>query len=125
MTMPNLENSDRQLPGASMQVVESAVDLLRAEGRLALVHTRYLGVHALSALLLVVVGAASLQVALLVCVAAPVLSAWLSGLQLALAIVVPASLAVATLAFAYTHWKEARTLAQAPRGAGPRLEEVA
>lgn len=125
MAMPNLETSDSRLPGASTRVVESAVDLLRAEARLALVHTRYLAVHALSSLLLVMLGAASLQVTLLICVAAPLLSGWLSGWQLTLAIVVPGSLAAATLAVAYRHWNEARKADRVPHTAGPRPEETA
>lgn len=93
------------LPEASSRVVESAVDLARAEARLALLHTRHLARHAVSALLLVIVAAAMLQVTVLTVALVPLLSQWLSDLALGFLVVVPALFTLALSWFAALTWK--------------------
>ena len=96
------------LPRASTGLIESAVDLLRADAQLTLVQARHLGVHAITALLTTLVGCSLLQVTLVVALLSPLLSHWLSAAQLVAAIAIPAVLTVATLGAALGIWGRAR-----------------
>ena len=93
------------LPEASSRVIESAVDLVRAEARLALFHARHLARHAITALLLVIVAAAMLQVTVLTLALVPLLSQWLSELALGFLVLVPALFTLALSWLAVSAWK--------------------
>jgi hypothetical protein len=95
---------DGSLPDATSRVVEAAVDLVRAEARLALSLVNHRAVHAITALLVVIVGGSLLQVAVALAVLAPALGQWLSPTTLAVAIAAPGALAAATLYAAFRIW---------------------
>jgi hypothetical protein len=93
------------LPEASSRVIESAVDLARAEARLALLHARHLARHAVTALLLVIVAAAMLQVTVVSVALIPLLSQWLSPSALGFVVLVPAMVTLALSWLAVIAWK--------------------
>ncbi|MET0411289.1 MAG: hypothetical protein ABW217_08325, partial [Polyangiaceae bacterium] len=75
-------------------MIESALDVARAEVALLMLHVREVAIRGIAALLATIVGAAFAQVAIVFLVVAPVLSQHMSTPRVALAIAIPAVLAL-------------------------------
>jgi hypothetical protein len=86
--------SSLQSHSVPARVIESALDVGRAEIALLMVHVRAVAIRGIAALLATILGAAFAQVALVFLVVAPVLSQHLSTLRIALAVGIPTLLAL-------------------------------
>ena len=93
------------LPRASARVVENAVDLVRAEARLALCHAHRTARIAISALLLVVLGASLLQLTVLSVALVPLLDRWLEPTTIVGIVLIPLIATGTTLLLAYGVWR--------------------
>jgi hypothetical protein len=90
-----MDDADRAMPSA--RVIESAVELARAESKLVLSHIRILSLRALSAVLIMLVATSLSQVAILLLALSPVLIAirpWQTILASVLVPVVAAGIAI-------------------------------
>jgi hypothetical protein len=76
------------------RVVESALDVARAELALLMIHVREVAIRGIAALLATILGAAFAQVAIVFLVVAPVLSEHMSTPRVVLAIGIPSLLAL-------------------------------
>jgi len=76
------------------RVIESALDVARAEVALLMVHVREVAVRAVGALLATILAAAFAQVAVVFLVVAPVLGQHMSTPRVVLAVALPATLAL-------------------------------
>ena len=91
-------------PAASTRLLETGVELVRAEVAVALARARQAATRALAALLLTLLAAAMLQVALVVGVLSPLLVHTLPSHSVWLAVALPAALAVLSLGGAGVAW---------------------
>jgi hypothetical protein len=113
ITQPSLEAES-----VPARVIESALEVGRAEVALLMLHVREVAVRAVAALLVTILGAAFAQVAIVLLVIAPVLSEHMSTLRVAVAIAVPALLALACGWAARSAWRGI------PRQAGGHASEA-
>lgn len=90
----NVTEPSLQSQSVPARVIESALDVARAEVALLMVHVREVAVRGIAALLATILGAAFAQVAIVLLVVAPVLSEHMSTARVALAIGIPALLAL-------------------------------
>jgi hypothetical protein len=88
----------------STRLLETGIELIRAEVAVGLARARQAATRALAALLLTLVAAAMLQVALVVGVLAPLLVRTLPSHNVWLAVALPAALAVLSLCGAAVAW---------------------
>jgi hypothetical protein len=105
---------------APTRLIESGVELLRAELAVVLARARHAAIRAVAAILATILAAALLQVALVVSVLSPLLARTLPSQTMWIAIVVPALLAVASGLAAVLAWASmARSVKRsAPHGNG-------
>jgi hypothetical protein len=86
-------------------LIESALDVARAEAALALTHVRDVAVRAIAALLATIVGAAFAQVAIVLAVLSPLLRQEMSSLSVVIAIGLPGLVALACGWAAFAAWR--------------------
>lgn len=91
-------------PAMSTRLLETGVELIRAEIAVALARARQAATRALTALLLTLLAAAMLQVALVVGVLSPLLVQTLPSHSVWFAVALPAALAVLSLCGAAVAW---------------------
>ena len=87
------------------RLIETTVELVRAEVALVAERARQVAIRSMTALLATIVAAALLQVALVVGVLSPLLLRSVPGPTLGLAIALPAGLALASLMVAFFSWR--------------------
>ncbi|HKO93788.1 MAG TPA: hypothetical protein VJU61_21690 [Polyangiaceae bacterium] len=106
----------------SARLIETTVELVRAELAVMAVRARQVAIHSLTAALATIVAAALLQVALVVAVLSPLLLHSVPLNTLLLAIAVPLVLVLASLTWAFLSWRGVkqglRSTASAVRDAG-------
>jgi uncharacterized membrane protein len=93
-SLRNATEPSLQSHSVPARVIESALDVGRAELALLMVHVREVAIRGIAALLATILGAAFAQVALVFLVVAPVLSQHMSTPRVGLAIGIPALLAL-------------------------------
>jgi hypothetical protein len=103
-----LESTPKEVHTAAARLMESGVELLRAETAVVLQRVKELSVQVLTALLATILAAAFAQVTLLIAVLYPLLSPNLSSAHLLFGLAVPAGLAVASLIVAVVAWGDVR-----------------
>jgi hypothetical protein len=108
--MVNSFNNDSQVPPAATpaRLIESGMELVRAEVAVALARARQAILRALTALLATIVAAALLQVALVVVILSPLLVRTLPSESVWMAVALPALLALASLVAAALAWSGTR-----------------
>ena len=87
------------------RLIETTVELVRAEVALVAERARQVAIRSMTALLATILAAALLQVALVVGVLSPLLLRSVPGPTLGLAIAIPAGLALASLILAFISWR--------------------
>jgi hypothetical protein len=104
--MMNPSSGDPQVLGATApaRLIESGLELVRAELAVALARARQVAVRAFTALLATIVAAVLLQVALVVLVLSPSLLQALPGDRVYLALGLPVGLALTSTLFALLAW---------------------
>ena len=105
---PGLRNATEpslQSQTVPARVIESALDVARAEIALLMLHVREVAVRGIAALLATILGAAFAQVAIVLLVVAPVLSEHMSTARVAVSIGIPALLAIGCCWAARTAWR--------------------
>lgn len=104
MLYPSSPDPTTHSPAMSTRLLETGVELIRAEIAVALARARHAVTRALAALLLTLLAAAMLQVALVVGVLSPLLVRTLPAHSVWLAVALPATLAVLSLCGAAVAW---------------------
>jgi hypothetical protein len=107
-----MDDSDRAMPSA--RVIESAVELARAEGKLVLSHVRILSLRALSAVLITLVATSLTQVAILLLALSPVLVAFRPWPTILLSGLVPVVAAIISIFVALRSWRRLLLAESAP-----------
>lgn len=105
---PALRNATEpslQAQGVPARVIESALDVARAEVALLMVHVRAVAIQAVAALLVTILGAAFAQITIVLLVLAPLLSEYLSSTRLAFAIGLPGLLTLLCAWAARAAWR--------------------
>jgi len=87
------------------RLIETGVELVRAELALVAVRARQVAIHSLTAVLATILAAALSQVALVVAVLSPLLLRSVPAQTLLVAIALPAVLALASLTWAFLAWR--------------------
>ena len=87
------------------RLIETTVELVRAEVALVAERARQVAIRSMTALLATILAAALLQVALVVGVLSPLLLRSVPGSTLGLAIAIPGGLALASLILAFISWR--------------------
>jgi hypothetical protein len=103
----------KEAPAATARLLESGVELLRAEVAVVLRRSKELSVHVLTALLATILAAAFAQVALILALLYPALSRNLSNAHLLLGLALPGGLTVASLIVAVMAWSDVRHIKRA------------
>jgi hypothetical protein len=98
-----LESGDYGQPSA--RVIQSAVDLARAESKLVLSHVKVLSLRAVTAVLFLLVATSLTQVAIVLLALAPVLATFREWHTVILSILFPVVLAAIAVFFALRSWK--------------------
>jgi hypothetical protein len=104
MVYPSSPDPTNHSPAVSTRLLETGLELIRAEIAVALARARQAVTRGLAALLLTLVGAAMLQVALVVGLLAPLLLRTLPSHTVWLAVAVPGGLAALSLCGAAVAW---------------------
>jgi hypothetical protein len=104
MLYPPSPDPTTHSPAVSTRLLETGLELIRAEIAVALARARQAATRALAALLLTLIAAAMLQVALVVAVLTPVLARTLPSHSVWLAVALPGALAVLSLCGAAVAW---------------------
>lgn len=104
MVYPSSPDPTTHSPAMSTRLLETGVELVRAEIAVALARARQAATRALGALLLTLLAAAMLQVALVVGVLSPLLLRTLPSHSVWLAVALPAALAVLSVCGAAVAW---------------------
>jgi hypothetical protein len=104
MVYPSSPDPTNHSPAAPTRLLETGVELIRAEIAVALAHARQAVTRGLAALLLTLVAGALLQVALVVGVLTPLLLRTLPSQTVWLAVAIPGALAVLSLCGAAVAW---------------------
>ncbi|HVZ35933.1 MAG TPA: hypothetical protein VG963_26080 [Polyangiaceae bacterium] len=104
MVYPSSPDPTVHSPAASTRLLETGVELIRAEVAVALARARQAATRGLAALLLTLLAAAMLQVALVVGVLAPLLVHTLPSHSVWLAVALPGGLALVSLCGAAVAW---------------------
>jgi hypothetical protein len=115
-TLQTRSDVARDVQTAPARLIESALELARAESTLVLVQVRDVAVRAVGALLATIVGAAFAQVAIVLAVISPLLRETMSLLNVIVAVAVPALFALASGSVALRAWRGIlRAASQEPR----------
>jgi hypothetical protein len=104
MVYPSSPDPTNPSPAAPTRLLETGVELIRAEIAVALAHARQAVTRGLAALLLTLVAGALLQVALVVGVLTPLLLRTLPSHTVWIAVAIPGALAVLSLCGAAVAW---------------------
>jgi hypothetical protein len=115
-------SADPPVPSAaaSTRLLETGVELVRAEIAVALSRARQAVMRAFTALLATILAAALLQVALVVCILAPLLVHTLPSDSVWMAVALPSVLALASLVAAVLAWSSlGRSLRKSTPGVAP------
>ena len=108
---------------SSAQVIESAVELARAESKLVLSHVRVLSLRALSAVLILLVATSLSQVAILLIALSPVLAAFRGWPTIALSVLVPVAAAAIAVWLALRAFKRLASV-EAQKNPKPSTEHA-
>lgn len=112
-----VESADYGQPSA--RVIQSAVELARAEGKLVLSHVRVLSLRALSAVLFMLVATSLSQVAIVLLALSPILATFREWHTVVIAIVFPVLLAAVAIFFALRSFKRISLVETAQTAAAP------
>jgi hypothetical protein len=104
--------ADVGLPSA--RVLESAVELARAESKLVLSHVKVLSLRALSAVLILLVATSLTQVAILLVALSPVLATFRDWPTVALSVLLPVAAAAVAVWLALRAFKRVALVASQP-----------
>jgi hypothetical protein len=108
---------DVGLPSA--RVIESAVELARAESKLVLSHVKILSLRALSAVLILLVATSLSQVAILLLALSPVLATYRGWPTVALSVLLPVAAAAVAVWLALRAFKRLALVASNPSHTPP------
>lgn len=114
------DGADMGLPSA--RVIESAVELARAESKLVLSHVKVLSLRALSAVLILLVATSLSQVAILLLALSPVMLAFREWYTVALSVLIPVAGAIIAVVLALRSFKRLTDVASSPNPSPERTQ---